>query len=93
MDQINDFISILSYNSTGWNPFKSDFIKKQLDPEGTNILAVQEHFKFKQNLSQIRSNFSEYELFALPAVKNDDQIRDGRPSGGLAFLYTSNLDI
>ena len=91
MEQTFDFISLLSYNSTGWNSFKSDFIKRQLDPEGTNILAVQEHFRLKQNLSQLSSNFPKYELFPVPAVKSSDQIRDGRPSGGLAFLYTSNL--
>ena len=45
----------------------------------------------KQNLFKIQAPFSDYELFAVPAVKNNSQIMGGRPSGGLAFLYNSNL--
>ena len=89
--QIIDCISLLSYNPTGWNSFKTDFIKNQLNPNDTYIIAIQEHFMLKQNLFKIQAAFSDYDVFAVPAVKNNSQIMSGRPSGGLAFLYNSNL--
>ena len=45
----------------------------------------------KQNLFKIQEHFAGFELFSLPAYKNNVQITGGRPSGGLAFLYKNNL--
>ena len=90
IDQI-DNMSILSYNTTGWNSFKANFIKEIISSRNIDIFAIQEHFMLEQNVFKIQEQFSDFELFALPAFKNNSQITRGRPSGGLALLYKNSL--
>ena len=46
-------ISMLSYNSTGWSPFKVDFLNTILITHGIMICAVQEHFQLVDNLYKV----------------------------------------
>ena len=87
-----DSISILSHNTTGWNSYKADFIKNLVISKNVDVIAIQEHFLLKQNMVKIQEQFSGFELFALPAFKNDTKITAGRPSGGLALLYRNHLN-
>ena len=90
VSQTNHF-KFLSYNTTGWSDFKSDFINTILITHTIFICAIQEHFLLKNNLYRLRNAFSNYNVFSVPAVKNDNIIHSGRPSGGLAFICHRNL--
>lgn len=83
-------LSSLSYNSTGWNNYKIDFIRTLLLSHGVMVCAVQEHFLLKQNLYKLDC-IDGFEVFSLPAHKNNNLVCCGRPSGGLALFYSQNL--
>lgn len=88
---VSDDISILSYNSYGLNKFKADFINKIFNTYGIDVFAIQEHLLLKHNLFKINEHFPDYDVFAIPAIKANSDISRGRPSGGLAFIYKSNM--
>lgn len=91
VSSIVDNISALSFNSTGFNAFKADFINTILLSHSIQICAIQEHFLLEKNLHFLQKYFPQYEIFSLPAYKSTDQIHGGRPSCGLALLYNHNL--
>ena len=84
-------ISILSYNSTGWNNFKGDFINTILLSHSMHICAIQEHFLLDTNLYTLQKCFPQFDIFGIPAFKSNAQINVGRPSGGLAFVYSRTI--
>ena len=84
-------LSLLSYNTCGWNSFKSKMINDLLISEKNYILAIQEHMMLPQNIHKIQDSFSDFELFAIPAFKANTHISRGRPSGGLGFVFHKNL--
>ena len=84
-------ISALSYNTSGWNLYKADYINTILVSHGIHICALQEHMQLANNLYRIKKHFPNYELFSVPAYKNNAQISAGRPSGGISFLYSQNI--
>ena len=88
---IGTHLALMSYNSTGWGNFKANLVKTILLSHGIHIMALQEHFRLKQNISQIAKHFTDYETFCVPATKSNKTINAGRPSGGLAFIYSSKL--
>ena len=77
----------LSFNSTGWSNFKVDFISTLLITHGILLCAVQEHFQLKDNLYKL-DVFNNFEVFSIPAFKNNNFVHAGRPSGGLSLIYT-----
>ena len=86
-----DQISTISYNSCGWNNFKADFLSTILLSHSIHICAIQEHLLLDKNLHLLLKCFPQYNIFSLPAVKNNAQISVGRPSGGLSILYNRNM--
>ena len=84
-------INFISYNSTGWNEFKAGFIKNIMNSKCAHICALQEHFLLKDNVCKIEQYMQDYEVFAVPAFKSDLCISAGRPSGGLAVIYSKNI--
>ena len=85
-------IKALSYNTDGWNDYKADYINTLLLSLGIPILAIQEHMQLKPNLYRIKKHFPNYELFSVPAYKDNSKIHSGRPIGGISFLYSQNLN-
>lgn len=84
-------IAALSYNTSGWNEYKADFISTILLSHGVHICALQEHMQLKPNLYKIKKHFPSYELFSVPAYKDNSRINSGRPSGGISLLYNQAL--
>ena len=80
----------LSYNSMGWANHKIDFIRTLLLAHGVMVCAIQEHFLLKQNLYKLAC-FEGFEVFSIPAHKNENVVQGGRPSGGLALFYKQDL--
>ena len=84
-------ISAVSYNSSGWNPDKGEYLNTILSSHGVHIASLQEHMQLKANLYKIKKHFPDYELFSVPAFKDSSRISAGRPSGGISFLYSQAL--
>ena len=85
-----NYLSAASYNTTGWNIYKADFVNTLLLTFSLQFLAIQEHFRLKDNLSELDC-FKDYEVFSIPAFKNNDTVHNGRPSGGLSLIYSHDV--
>ena len=84
-------ISAISYNSTGWNNFKVSFIQTLLLTHSIQVCAVQEHMLLKRNINRISSALTNCDTFILPATKSIANINSGRPSCGLALIYSKSI--
>ena len=89
--QPNINLSAVSYNSTGWSKFTANFILTLLYTHSVAVCAIQEHWLLKPNLYKLKENMPNFEVFAIPAVKNNLTIHSGRPSCGLAIFYDKQL--
>ena len=88
---VSDNITALSFNTSGWNTLKVNYIKTILISHSISILAVQEHWLLEKNLYKLENCFENYDVFALPARKSNSQINKGRPSGGICFMVKNEL--
>ena len=87
MDQT---INILSYNSTGLDQVKIDYIKELLDILDIDLLGLQEHFKAIKSVDQFfKKHFKSHETFVKAAIR-DTMEGAGRPRGGLAQFCIKN---
>ena len=85
-------ITILSYNSTGFNSVKAQWIRDLMDTTGAKMLGVQEHFKNTQSIQRLfKTEFPKCDSVVVPAYR--EQGRDtGRAKGGLAQIRDKSLD-
>ena len=84
-------LNLLSYNSTGWSDYKSDFLHTLMISHKAKVACIQEHFQLKSNLYKISRGFKEYQCFSIPAYKSNNSIHGGRPASGLSILYSKEL--
>lgn len=91
VSNICDNMSILTYNTTGWNAFKGNLINTILLSHSIQICFIQEHFLLDKNMCKLNQSFQQYDVFSIPAVKSNAQIHGGRPSGGLAIIFHKNI--
>ena len=76
-------INILSYNSTGCDSDKVNFINDLVSTLQIHLFSIQEHFKATQSIeSYFRKQFPNYYSFVKSAVRDNESA--GRPKGGLA---------
>ena len=60
-------ITFMSYNSTGLNKVKCNWIQDICDKNDVNYLAIQEHFKSSKNTdSFFRDNFKNFNSYIIP---------------------------
>ena len=85
-------ITILSYNSTGFNSVKAQWIRDLMDITGAKMLGVQEHFKNTQSIQRLfKKEFPKCDSVVVPAYREEG--RDtGRAKGGLAQIRDKSLD-
>ena len=72
---ISDVI-FLSYNSTGFNSQRADFLTDFTQVLGMNrcLVSIQEHFIMKRNLTKIESLLpSDYVVYSVAAFKDCDK--------------------
>ena len=96
MELSQNNLCITSYNSTGLGPGVQNFISTL--SLFSNILCLQEHFlldsksKKYSNTDKLRNLFSDkYDMFIVPASKDNSQVSKGRGSGGLATMWDKGL--
>ena len=87
-----DKLIITSYNSTGFNFQRIDFIQTLLISMNIDIFLGQEHFILRDNSHLIANEFLSYNMTFTPATKSNNVISRGRPSGGLVILWKKALN-
>ena len=85
-------LNILSYNSTGFNDEKSNFLNFLVNILGLKLFLLQEHMHLKPNLYKIQNKFPDFESFLLPAIRVGRNEFSGRPSGGLGIFWCKALN-
>ena len=87
-----DFINILSYNTTGLDPVKINWINELLKTFDISLFQIQEHFKAIKSINRFFSeNFSEFHCHVRPAVR-ENLNSAGRPKGGLCQFVSKNSE-
>ena len=93
--QESETLTIISYNSTGFNQQRANFICDiidQNDRENT-IVAIQEHFIFEKNLSKIENLLpNDLVIFSIGSFKDCSRIKRGRGKGGLSLIWHRSID-
>ena len=84
-------LKAISYNSTGFNFEKANFIKFLMNAMNVDILFLQEHMHLRANLHKIQSHMGDLESFFIPAVISNKVVFAGRPSGGLAIFWRKKI--
>ena len=77
----NSDVIFLSYNSTGFNSQRAQYLTELTEVLGMSrcLVSLQEHFIMKRNLTKIANLLpSDYVIFNVAAFKDCDQIRRGR---------------
>ena len=88
-------IIFLSYNSTGFNSQRADFLTDITSVLGMSrcFVSLQEHFIMKRNLAKIANLLpNDYIVYNIAAFKDNDQIRRGRGKGGLSQIWHKSVD-
>ena len=96
MELLQEPLCVTSYNSTGFGIAAQHFISTL--SLFSNIICLQEHFlldnkdKKYSNTNKLRKAFSQkYDMFIVPAHKENQQVGKGRGKGGLATLWDKSL--
>ena len=89
-------LCITSFNTTGFGIGVQNYLTTL--SLFSNILCIQEHFlldgkdKNHSNTNKIRKLLNhKYDMFIIPAFKDDSQVSKGRGKGGLATLWDKGL--
>ena len=85
--------SFLSYNPTGLNDIKCDWIRKLCETTGIDYLSMQEHFRKSETIDKFFCdqfvNFNSYVILGLREPAQDR----GRPTAGLAQLSKKSVAV
>ena len=86
-------LNFMSYNSTGMDTVKADWIQNLIKTCDIDFLQIQEHFKATKTVDKyFTQKFSESDSYVIPAYREIYQDQ-GRAKGGLAQLAGKKLDI
>ena len=86
-------LNFMSYNSTGMDAVKADWIQNLIKTCDIDFLQIQEHFKATKTVDKyFNQKFPENDNFVIPAYREPFQ-EQGRAKGGLAQLAGKKLDI
>ena len=89
----SETINFMSYNSTGADSVKCEFIRVMQQEYNVNFCAVQEHFKTVKNTAQYFSaQFNQTHVYTIPAYRLPG-VDSGRGRGGLLQLADRGLAV
>ena len=84
-------VTFLSYNSTGTNRIKCQWIQDLLENKDVDFCSIQEHFKTTKNTQQwFRQHFREFHCYATLAYRLPG-VDTGRGRGGLLQLASKQI--
>ena len=83
-------LNFISYNSTGLDSCKVDWIKELSKTCEIDLIQLQEHFKATKSIDRFfKKNFEDFDSYNIPAYREEYQ-DSGRAKGGLAQLVLKN---
>ena len=86
-------LNFLSYNSTGLDTVKVNWINDLIQTFDVDYLQIQEHFKSTKSVETFfKKQFSTCDSFVIPAYREPFQ-DSGRAKGGLSQLAAKNIDV
>ena len=86
-------VNFISYNSTGMDSVKVNWIKTLCKVSNIDFIGLQEHFKSTKTVDKyFKEHFDEYNTFVVPACRSENQ-DSGRPKGGLVQMSKKNIKI
>ena len=86
-------LGLLSYNSTGFNSIKTDWIRDLCKTTNVDYFSIQEHFiSSKSAYKYCKEQFPLYCPYVIPAVRSENQ-DSGRAKGGIAQFMKKSLNI
>ena len=94
-NQPTDNLTLISYNSTGFNSQRADFICDVIEKRNRQncITAIQEHFIFEKNLTKIEKMLpNDLVAYSKGSFKDNSRIKRGRGKGGLSFIWHKSID-
>jgi len=84
------YLKLISYNCRGFNSYKSSYIASLLSK--CNFLLLQEHWLSDSQLS-VLGNIDNNILYYGVSGSGNDSVLSGRPFGGCAILWRSDLHV
>ena len=86
-------MNFMSYNSTGLDSVKADWIQDLINTCEIDFLQIQEHFKATKSVeSYFKKQFNNSDSYVVPAYREIFQ-DNGRAKGGLAEISAKHLDV
>ena len=83
--------NFVSYNSTGMNTIKTDWIGNLCKLAKIDFCSIQEHFKKTKSVDKFfKEQFTYFSSYVIPAFRAENQ---DRPKGGLVQMMKKNLKI
>ena len=88
-----DTVTFMSYNFTGADSVKCQWVREVAEEHNVNYCALQEHFKTVKSTAQwFVKQFSRYHTYVIPAYRLPG-VDSGRGRGGLAQLALRSLAV
>ena len=93
-EEVASSVTFMSYNSTGLNSVKCQWIQEICDEYDMDYISIQEHFKqSSKSLDKFfKDNFKDSYPYVIPAHRNPGQ-DSGRAKAGLAQLSKKNISV
>ena len=86
-------VTFMSYNSTGMNSIKSDWIRDLYQVSSCDFISIQEHFKKTKTIDKFfKDQFPENVSYVIPGHREKGQ-DSGRPTGGIAQMRNKKINI
>ena len=90
---VNNICTFASYNSTGMNSVKTNWIRDFINVTNADFISVQEHFKKTKSIEKYFSDeFPNSSSFVIPGFREPGQ-EYGRAKGGLAMLSNKSKSV
>ena len=93
-DKSKDDVLFLSYNSTGYNFQRAEFLTDLITILGKDrcLISLQEHFLMSRSLKKIGESLPDNLCVYSIAAFKEQEIRRGRGKGGLSMIFPKCLD-
>ena len=90
---VRSTLNFMSYNSTGFDSVKIDWINALKETCDIDLIQIQEHFKATKSVeSFFKKQFLNCDSYVIPAYREEFQV-SGRAKGGLAELSRKQIDM
>ena len=91
--EVSNLVTFMSYNSTGMNSVKCEWINEISSEYDVDYLAIQEHFKSTKTTDKFfRQKYKDYNSYVIPGFRPPGQ-DNGRARAGIAQLSRKCLAV